>query len=157
MNSEATMHSITNLLAEYAGLLDEDRLEEWLGLFAEEATYQVIPRENVARNLPASIILCTNKKMIRDRTVSLREANLYNLHYDRHFVSAIRVNVDGDGVYSVRANYAVYQTTIEGSSKLFSVGAYHDRVKMVGDRLLFIQKQVIVDTSSIPTLLATPL
>jgi anthranilate 1,2-dioxygenase small subunit len=145
------------LLDEYVERLDSDRLEDWLELFAEDATYQVLPRENLERDLPASLILCTSKRMLRDRIVSLRNANLYNPHYDRHLVSAVRVRPDPDGGWSMSANYAVYQTSHEGHSRLFSVGAYRDKVRMEDSRLLFARKLVIVDTFSVPSLLATPL
>jgi anthranilate 1,2-dioxygenase small subunit len=142
---------------EYAERIDSDRLEEWIELFTEDAQYRVIPRENVEQNLPAPIILCTNKNMLRDRIVSLRSANEFNLHYDRHIVGPPRVRPQGGNLWSVEANYAVFQTTMEGVSKLFSVGRYIDKVRFEGDSLLFSDKLVIVDTFSIPTLLATPL
>ncbi len=87
----ARRDAAVELLFEYVARIDADRLEEWLDLFTEDARYQVVPRENVEQDLPASVILCTNKNMLRDRIVSLREANEYNLHYCRHLVSAPRV------------------------------------------------------------------
>jgi anthranilate 1,2-dioxygenase small subunit len=57
----------------------------------------------------------------------------------------------------VEANYAVFQTTLEGQSKLFSVGRYRDKIRLEGGTLRFCEKYVVVDTFSIPTLLATPL
>ncbi|MEJ0069530.1 MAG: hypothetical protein WDO24_13255 [Pseudomonadota bacterium] len=65
----------TELLFEYVARIDQDRLEEWLDLFVETARYQIVPRENVEQGLPVSLMLCTNKNMLRDRIVSLREAN----------------------------------------------------------------------------------
>ena len=157
MTPASVREAAFDLMDEYAARLDADRLEEWLDLFAEDAVYQVIPRENVDRGLPVSIVLCTNKKMLRDRTVSLRRANLYNLHYDRHLIGSVRVREAADEIWQVNANYAVYQTNLEGQSRLFSVGAYCDKVRLCDGHLLFAEKRVIVDTFSIPTLLATPL
>jgi anthranilate 1,2-dioxygenase small subunit len=144
-------------LDEYIERLDSDRLEDWLELFTEDATYQVLPRENLEQALPASLILCTSKKMLRDRIVSLRNANLYNPHYDRHFVSAVRVKPDANGGCELTANYAIYQTSHEGQSRLFSVGGYRDALRMSDGRLLFGRKLVIVDTFAVPSMLATPL
>jgi anthranilate 1,2-dioxygenase small subunit len=157
MNPAHVHAAATELMHEYAERIDSDRLEEWIELFTEDAQYRVIPRENVEQNLPAPIILCTNKNMLRDRIVSLRSANEFNLHYDRHIVGPPRVRPQGGNLWSVEANYAVFQTTMEGVSKLFSVGRYIDKVRFEGDSLLFSDKLVIVDTFSIPTLLATPL
>lgn len=157
MKEDAVKAAAQELMDEYVGRIDEDRLEEWLDLFAEEARYQVLPRENLEQDLPVSIILCTSKNMLRDRIVALRNANLFNPHYDRHLVSQVRVKQEGEGLWRLSANYAVYQSSHEGQSRLFSVGGYRDKVRMEGGKLLFVEKLVIVDTFAVPSLLATPL
>jgi anthranilate 1,2-dioxygenase small subunit len=145
------------LMAEYADRIDSDRLEEWLDLFTEDARYDVIPRENVEQGLRVSLMVCANKAQLRDRITALRSANEYNLHYDRHVISAIKARAADDGTYEIGANYAVFQTNLEGQSRLFSVGRYQDRARLENGRLLLCDKRVIVDTYSVPTLLATPL
>ena len=145
------------LMDEYVELIDSDRLEDWVELFTEDATYQVLPRENLERKLPASLMLCTSKNMLRDRIVSLRNANLYNPHWDRHLVSAVRVKKLEAELWEMRANYAVYQTNLEGHSRLFSVGGYQDKLRLDGGRLRFREKLVVVDTFAVPSMLATPL
>jgi anthranilate 1,2-dioxygenase small subunit len=157
MKPDDVPEAARDLMDEYAERIDSNRLEEWLDLFADEARYQIIPRENVEQNLPISIMLCTNKRMLIDRIMSLRNANEYNLHYDRHIIGRVRVKPKGEGTWRLDANYAVYQTTLEGRSSLFSVGQYCDTVRLDGDRLLFTEKLVIVDSFAVPTLLATPL
>lgn len=157
MTSDTIRRMAINLMDEYVERIDDDRLEEWLDLFTEDCCYRVVPRENLEQNLPASIIFCPSKNSLRDRIVSLRNANAFNLHYDRHIVSNVRADPDDAGVWRLKANYVVYQTTLDGQSRLFSVGSYRDKLRLDGDRILFSEKLVIVDTFSIPTLLATPL
>lgn len=157
MNLSRVREAASDLMNDYVERLDGDRLEQWLDLFSEDATYTVIPRENVEQSLPAAIIWCPNKNVLRDRITSLRSANEFNLHYDRHVVSSIRVRPHAENVWDMEANYAVYQTTLEGQTKLFSVGRYQDKIRLDGDSLLFWKKLVVVDTFSIPTLLATPI
>lgn len=145
-----------DLMDRYAELINSDRLEEWVDLFTEDSVYQVIPRNNFLQNLPASLMICTNKNMLRDRIVSLRNANEYNPHQDRHIISGVRVTAqDADG-WRLQANYALFQTDIDGRSRLFSVGEYRDTVRFEDGRLLFSEKRAIVDTFAVPTLLATP-
>jgi anthranilate 1,2-dioxygenase small subunit len=155
MNASALREAAEDLMIEYAERIDSDRLEDWLDLFTEDAVYQIIPRENFDRGLPASLWLCANKNQIRDRVLSLRNANEYNLHYDRHLITNIRIR-DGD-VLRLDANYAVFQTDLEGKSRLFSVGRYRDEVREEAGGLLISRKIIIVDSFSVPTLLATPL
>ena len=157
MSDAAAKEACADLLTEYAYLIDADRLEDWLELFVEDCTYQIVPRENYARGLPLQLMLCENKNMLRDRIVSLRQANIYNIHIDRHVVSAVRYRGEVEGVHAVEANYAVFQTDQDGQSRLFSVGLYLDTVVEEDGAYRFKDKLVITDTASIPTLLATPL
>ncbi len=157
MTASELMHLANELMADYAERIDSDKLEEWLELFTEDARYDVVPRENVEQGLPVSLILCSNKAQLRDRITALREANKYNLHYDRHLVSSVRARMAVDGTVEIGANYAVFQTNLEGQSRLFSVGCYQDRARLEDGKLLLCDKRVIVDTFSVPTLLATPL
>lgn len=157
MSALSISEAAEDLMGEYAERIDDGRLEDWLDLFTEDASYRVLSRENVERGLPAAIVLCTNKDMIRDRVASLRTATKYNPHYDRHVVGPLRVKPLSSDEWELSASYAVFQTTLEGRSQLFSVGRYVDKARMQDGRLLFCEKKVIVDSFAIAGLLATPL
>src|SRR3954463_6024239 len=92
----------------YARLLDDDRLEEWPDLFVERGVYKVIPRENLDRQPALPIFFCDSRAMMQDRIKSLRQANVYNLHYARHVVSNIEILSEHDGSFEVAACYTVY-------------------------------------------------
>ena len=47
---------VCDLLAEYGALIDAGLFDEWLDLFAEQCRYQILPRENFARGLPAALV-----------------------------------------------------------------------------------------------------
>jgi anthranilate 1,2-dioxygenase small subunit len=145
-----------DLLWRYAFLLDEDKLEEWVDLFVEDCVYQILTKENLAQSLPLPLVLCDNKDMLRDRVQSLRQANIYNIHTDRHVIGLPRVLVEGDQV-ELMASFALYQTDQEGVSRLFSVGQYRDTLVRRDGDLAIKQKDVILDTAGIITLLATPI
>src|SRR4029453_1882698 len=141
----------------YARLLDEDRLEEWPNLFVERGVYKVIPRENLDRQPPLPIMFCDSRAMMLDRVVSLRKANVYNLHSSRHVVSNIEILSARDDTYEVAACYTVYQTDLEGQTRLFSVGQYRDVIANGAGELRFREKIAVCDTFNIPNLLAIPL
>lgn len=155
--SSEVQHALTMLLESYARLLDEDRLEEWTELFVEESSYTIVSRENYDRKLPLSLMLCENKDMIRDRVMSLRQANIFNFHSNCHVLSLPRATLLGPGRYGLRCTYALYQSDQTGHSRLFSVGRYEDEVVERDGALLFAKKLVVVDTAAIPTLLAVPI
>lgn len=141
----------------YGRCIADDRLEEWPDFFADECLYRVVPRENEELGLPLAVMMCDSKGMLRDRVRSLREANIYNIHYPLHQISNIEILGEADGVLDVGATYSAFQTDREGRTEVFSVGRYRDKVVFVGGQPRFREKIVILDTFNVPNLLAVPL
>ena len=154
---EAIRDAASDLLAEYALMIDEDRLEDWVELFDEACDYKVVTRENVEQGLPNVLIWCDNKNMLRDRVASYRNVNEYNLHWDRHVIGAPRFRGEAAGVWTIEAGYSLFQTDMEGASRLFSVGRYRIEFIAAGAEARLKSVTVIADTGLIPTLLATPI
>jgi anthranilate 1,2-dioxygenase small subunit len=146
--------AICDLLAEYGALIDLAKFDEWLDLFAKECRYQIVPRENFDRGLPAALVFCDSRAMLEDRIRALREANKYNIHTDRHVIGLPRIFEDG---LRVEAPFAVFQTDQEGETRLFATGLYRDRLEISGKRLKIRDKLILLDTFAVPSLLATPL
>jgi anthranilate 1,2-dioxygenase small subunit len=142
-----------SLMAEYGMALDEDRVEDWVELFVEDCDYRIVTRENVEQGLPNVLIWCDNKNMLRDRIESYREVNEYNLHYDRHVIGPLRML----GESTFEASYSLFQTDLEGNSRLFSVGRYRVEAVMQDGAAKLKTVLVVADTGTIPSLLATPI
>jgi anthranilate 1,2-dioxygenase small subunit len=149
--------AVLELFAEYGALLDRAEYDAWLGLFAPECRYEVMPRENWERGLPAALILCDRRAMLEDRIMALREANKYNIHSDRHLIGLPRIFDTAGDMLSVEAPFALYQTDAEGETRLFATGLYRDRLERCVEGLKIRDKFVLLDTFAVPTLLATPL
>lgn len=147
------MNQWYSLMAEYGMALDEDRLEDWVELFAEDCDYRVVTRENVEQGLPNVLMWCDNKNMLRDRVESYRHVNEYNPHYDRHVIGPLRML----GESTFEASYSLFQTDLEGNSRLFSVGRYRVEGVMAGGTARIKSMLVVADTGTIPSLLATPI
>ena len=157
MTDAEVRDAINDLMADYCHYIDDDRLEEWLDFFTEDCQYKVLSRENEESNLPLELLSCRNKNMLRDRILSLREANIYNIHFDKHLLGAVRILGQENGGYRVQANYSVYQTNQDGVSELFNVGTYRDLIIFDGAKPLFKEKIAVADTFGIPRLLSTPI
>jgi anthranilate 1,2-dioxygenase small subunit len=149
--------ALSDLMAEYGAAIDEDRLEDWVELFEEACDYRIVTRENVEQGLPNVLMWCDNKNMLRDRVESYRNVNLYNLHYDRHVIGPLRFLGETDGVCSFEASYGLFQTDLEGSSRLFSVGRYRVEARVEGNLAKLKSVTVVADTGLVPSLLATPI
>ena len=157
MISADVRDAIHDLMADYCHYIDDDRLEDWLDFFTEDCVYKILSRENVENDLPLELLSCRNKNMLRDRILSLREANIYNIHFDKHLLGAVRILDAENGGYRVQVNYSLYQSNQDGISELFSVGTYRDLITFAGGKPLFQEKIAVVDTFGIPRLLSTPI
>ena len=149
--------SIEALIYDAARLIDDGQFDDWAKLFVEDCSYKIITRENADNDYPATLMSCKGGGMVRDRALALREANLYNPHYDRHVIGNVRIFDETDGVYSVHSCYMVAQTTLDGRSSLFSVGKYIDRVVFENGDAKFKERTVVADTGCVDNLMATPL
>jgi anthranilate 1,2-dioxygenase small subunit len=117
----------------------------------------VISRQDYERNLPVGVMTCTSRGMLKDRVLSLRNANIYEPHVYRHLISAVRVRGETDGVWSVQTGYAVIRTMQTGDVSIFSTGKYLDRIVRVGDALKFRERTVVFDSRRVHTLMVIPI
>jgi anthranilate 1,2-dioxygenase small subunit len=149
--------AVQRLLARYVASLDEDRLEDWPGFFAEDCRYQIISSENYEQGLPIGIFFADSRRMLHDRIGALRQANIYEPQRYRHLVSSTLILGVEDGIVRAQSNYMVARIMDDGATTLFSTGRYLDRVTLRGPEPLFTEKLVILDSRRIDTLLALPL
>ena len=141
----------------YARCLDDNRLADWPEFFTDDCRYLIQPRDNLDQGLEGYWLYFENKRMLRDRVVSLKDVNIYKIHYERRLVTNVEVTGrDGDG-WLARANYLVMHTDNEGRSTLFSVGEYRDRIVKSSGALRFSERRVIVDTFVVPSHLSMPI
>lgn len=148
---------IEDFILRTAFFIDNNQLDEWLGCFDDNSRYIVIPRENKVRGLPGALIHCDNKARLMDRIACLEEANKVNPHYDRHIISGSLISSLDGGVASVQTSFLVVQTNLSGDSKLFCAGCYEDKILLTETSERLLDRYVVVDTFSVPTMLATPL
>ena len=152
-----TERKIEKMFYRYAKCLDDDRLEEWPSFFVESGRYIIHPRDNLDAGLEGYWIYCDHRRMIRDRVLSLREANIYNIHYARHLIGNVLVIGRDGSAYDVRANYVVMQTDNEGVTHIFSTGEYRAKVVFEDDEPKFAENIVVPDTYLVKALIAIPL
>lgn len=141
----------------YIATLDTDALEAWPDFFVDDCHYEIIPKENEEAGLPAPMIYCDNKRMLRDRVVSLRHANIFQPQIYRHFISGLSISAISTTEVTMQCSYLVINTSQLGQSTVYQTGRYHDCVVATADGWRFKSKRVIYDTSRVQTLLAVPI
>jgi len=148
--------AVLDLNARYVEAIDEGRFEEWTELFTEDGHYRITTAENVEQGLPLPIMYATSRAMLRDRVKALREANIYEAQRYRHMLGPPRLE-PAEGGLRARVNFMVARVMHTGDTSLFATGCYLDRIVLAGGAARFAEKNVILDSRQIDTLLAIPL
>ncbi|HVN87290.1 MAG TPA: nuclear transport factor 2 family protein [Candidatus Binatia bacterium] len=151
------LHSeVEELYADYVACLDEGGLERWPEFFTGECLYLIIPRENYERNLPLALMRCESKGMLIDRVAAIRQTNVYGPRRVRHVVSSLRVQTAGAAV-AAQANFALFETPLDGPTRVFNAGRYVDQLVRVDGRLKFKEKLCVLDGALIQGSLIYPI
>ena len=148
---------LMGLQDQYVAILDDDRLEEWPGMFTETCRYEIIARENEEAGLPAPLFSCDNARMLRDRVISLRRANIFERPAYRHFLSGFAFKEIDDRTFEMNCNYLVVNTSLRGESQIYQAGKYFDVAVNTAQGWRFASKRAVYDTSRVQTLLAFPI
>jgi 3-phenylpropionate/cinnamic acid dioxygenase small subunit len=112
---DAQLHfMIERLITDYVHCIDDGRLAEWPGFFAEPCLYKIVSAENYERGFPIGVFFANTRGMLQDRVSALREANIYEPQRYRHLVSSIRIlEQPGSGV-PAESNFLVTRIMQDG-------------------------------------------
>ena len=75
-SSAGDRFALYDLFAAYGALIDAAEFDVWLSLFAATCTYHIVPRENYERGLPAGLVYCDSRAVLK--TASARCARPTN-------------------------------------------------------------------------------
>lgn len=148
---------LSQLNAEYARALDDDRLEAWPDFFVMDCLYTITSADNHRRGLEAGLIYADSRGMLQDRVAALREANVYERQTYRHLVGLPAVLGEEDGAVRAETPFLVIRIMRDGRMDLFATGRYLDLVVEEGGALRFRERLVVCDSARVDTLLAIPL
>jgi anthranilate 1,2-dioxygenase small subunit len=112
-------YDLHRLQERYVSVIDADSLEEWPDLFTEDCVYEIVPKENADLGLPIGIMHCFGRPMLRDRIVSLRNANVFEQHTYRHLTSGLEFKQVGPDTVDMQSSYVVIQTLTDGESRVY--------------------------------------
>jgi 3-phenylpropionate/cinnamic acid dioxygenase small subunit len=157
MDDTAVRLGIHELIAAYAECIDEDRLEEWPDFFVEKCHYLITSRQSHEAGYRHGVVYAASRRMLKDRVMALRRANIFEPHRYRHIVGPIRVGTIADGVAEARSNFITVRIMHDGEMSLFAAGRYLDQIDISAEPYRFIERLVVLDSQKIDTLLVIPL
>ena len=148
---------VEDFLAEIAFALDDDRLEDWPGFFAEDAVYRIVPREGYDAGRPIGILQCEGRGMMRDRVLALRTANIFEPHTYCHLLGRPRIERAADGALTARSNFVLHRTMQGGGTEVFAAGKYLDRIVEHDGALRLAGRDVVVESRRVDILVVLPI
>lgn len=148
---------VSQLNADYARAIDDDRLEDWPRFFVERCLYKITSADNHRKGLPAGIVYADSRGMLQDRIAALRDANVYERQTYRHLIGLPAILGEAEGAIRAETPFLVVRIMRDGTMDLFATGRYLDVLVEDQGALCFRERVVVCDSGRIDTLLAIPL
>jgi len=145
-------YRVTRLLNQEADHLDQWRLDEWLGLFSEDAEYFVPPTDvdgDTADPDKSLFYVMDDRKRMEERVTRLKKKGAHSewpRSRTRHLVSNVLASHD-NGQLSARASFIVYRSK-DGTSDAF-VGHYLYTFVEYGGDLRIRKKTCVLDLEAL--------
>ena len=139
---------IEDFLFREADLLDSWKLDDWLGLMTDDATYYVPPNDKPDGDHRFTLFTIADDIVrLRERVIRLKDPNChaeYPPSRTRRLITNVRiVEVDGE-VISIAANFVVYRYR-RGEPVREFVGHYRHKLRRVGGVLKIAERRAILD------------
>src|SRR6266568_3880489 len=148
---DVTRATIEDFLYEEAALLDEWRLQAWLDLLTEDATYEVPSTDTPDGDARTTLfIIADNIERIRSRVHQLLGKSAWAENppsRTRRMISNVRVRqIDGEAMH-VSANFVVYRLRFEQMDTY--VGRYEYTLVQQEGRLKIRARKAILDLEAL--------
>jgi p-cumate 2,3-dioxygenase subunit beta len=151
----ASRAEIEDLLFREAALLDEWRLEEWLGLLTEDAAYLVPPNDSPDGDPKSTLfILADDIVRIRERVKRLMSPEChaeFPHSRTRRMIGNVRVVKEEGDIVTVAANFICHRFRRYERVREY-VGGYRYLLKRVGNDLRIKERRVVIDAHELGSL-----
>ena len=146
-NERVTRERVEDFLFEEAALLDEWRLDEWLGLFTEDCGYYVPSTDVPDGDHRASLFLIADDRDRLEARVSQLQGRFAHAERPRsrtrRLVANVRITCASDAALRATSNFVVYRLRA-GAMDAF-VGRYEHTLVLRGGVLQIKERRAILD------------
>ncbi len=143
-----TRAQVEDFLFEEAALLDAWRLDDWLQLLTDDATYRV-PSNDAPDSSPqdALFMIADDIRRIRERVLRLKDRNAhaeFPHSRTRRIVSNVRITARSGDELHIEANFVVYRHRRNADIRCF-VGQYRHVLRVTPEGLRIAQRKAVLD------------
>jgi p-cumate 2,3-dioxygenase beta subunit len=150
--SKITREEVEDLIYREADLLDSWRLDDWLQLLTDDASYYVPPTDKPeAAHHDTLFIIADDIVRLRERVIRLKDINCHSEYppsRTRRLISNVRITGLADDMLSVAANFIVYRHRRNEPARVF-VGQYRYRLRRQDGHLKIAERRAILDAEEL--------
>jgi len=147
---------VADLYARYAEALCDGQIEQWPEFFTDDCLYRLVPRTNYDRGLRIGPMFAESKGALIDRVAAIKETLVYSARALTHTISGARIVSAEGATLRTRSMLSVYQTLVDGNTRLQLVGRSFDVIDASGSAVKFRERVVVFDTELLAGALVFP-
>ena len=148
----ATITEVEQFLYREAELLDAWKLDDWLGLLTDDASYYVPPTDKPeASHEDALYLIADDSVRLKERVIRLKDPSChveYPPSRTRRLVTNVRVSDRPDGSLGVKANFVVYRNRRGGDKRTFT-GEYRYVLHRQNGELRIHERRAVLDAEEL--------
>ena len=147
-----TRAEVEDFLYYEADLLDSWRLDDWLGLLTDDASYYIPPNDKPDGDHRFTLFTVADDIVrLRERIIRLKDPNChaeYPPSHTRRLITNVRITGSEGDLISVAANFAIYRHR-RGEPPREFVGRYRYTLKRTAAGLKIAERRAILDAEEL--------
>lgn len=147
-----TRAEVEDFLYHEADLLDRWKLDDWLGLLTDDASYFVPPNDKPDADHRFTLFTVADDIVrLRERIIRLKDPNChaeFPPSRTRRMISNVRIVGTDDRLILVEANFAIFRHRRNEPVREF-IGRYKHKLRNTGDGLKIAERRAILDAEEL--------
>lgn len=148
----ATRAEVEDLLFLEADLLDGWKLDDWMKLLTDDATYYVPPNDKPDADHRFTLFTIADDTVrLRERVIRLKDPNChaeYPPSRTRRLITNVRVGASSGDEIPVSANFLIYRHRRGEPPRVFG-GYYRHKLRRVGGALKIAERRAVLDAEEL--------
>ena len=144
---------VEDLFFHEADLLDNWKLDEWLTLLTDDATYYVPPNDKPDADARFTLFTIADDIVrLRERIIRLKDPNChaeYPPSHTRRLISNVRITGTEGDLILVAANFAIFRHRRNEASPRQFIGRYRYKLKRTDVGLKIQERRAILDAEEL--------
>jgi len=154
--AQVTRAEVEDFLYYEAELLDGWKLDDWLKLLTDDASYFIPPNDKPDGDHRYTLFTVADDIVrLRERVIRLKDPNChaeYPPSHTRRLITNVRITGSEDGLILVNANFAIWRHRRHEPAPRQFIGRYRYKLKRTDAGLKIHERRAILDAEELGTM-----